>query len=434
MKKSALLFLCIIQSLISFSQVSINEDGSDPDPSAILDLSSLSKGFLLPRMSLAEMNSIITPALGLMVFVEDDSSFYYYDNTNWKKAISGEQVWVETANGVYCIIGSDTIMSILSNGKVGIGTTTPTNQLSITNAMGLTATIDSDSGVIYKNGEVFIHDFMVGTTQGRNLFLGGGAGNLSLSGSAFYNSSNNTGIGFHSLNALTEGKENTSVGSLSMEDNTSGYQNTAVGSEALNANTEGYWNTGIGMWALHLNTTGYGNTAIGNRALRLNISGNENAAIGNYALEYTTSSYNTAFGNNSGRNLTTGTHNVVLGARTMYWNKTGSQNTVIGANAGYGSINQNKSGNTIIGTAAGYTSNGSNNIFIGLMAGYNEAGSNKLYIDNSNTATPLIGGDFSSDELYLQADVGIGTNSPDPSAALDYQFFKRISRSEAFNN
>jgi hypothetical protein len=34
---------------------------------------------------------------------------------------------------------------------------------------------------------------------------------------------------------------------------------------------------------------------------------------------------------------------------------------------------------------------------LGILAGSQETGSNKLYIDNTNTTTPLIYGDFSSD-------------------------------------
>lgn len=58
---------------------------------------------------------------------------------------------------------------------------------------------------------------------------------------------------------------------------------------------------------------------------------------------------------------------------------------IIGSEAGRGSSYHNKSGN----------------IFIGYQAGYNETGSNKLYIDNSNTATPLIHGDFSTDAITI---------------------------------
>jgi len=50
---------------------------------------------------------------------------------------------------------------------------------------------------------------------------------------------------------------------------------------------------------------------------------------------------------------------------------------------------------------------GSNNIFIGYQSGFNESGSNKLYIDNSNTTTPLIYGDFSKDSLSINGKLNI---------------------------
>lgn len=52
------------------------------------------------------------------------------------------------------------------------------------------------------------------------------------------------------------------------------------------------------------------------------------------------------------------------------------------------------------------------NIFLGHKAGYNETGSNKLYIDNSNTSSPLIYGEFDNDIVALMGTVGVGTKSP----------------------
>jgi hypothetical protein len=79
-------------------------------------------------------------------------------------------------------------------------------------------------------------------------------------------------------------------------------------------------------------------------------------------------------------------------------------NTMVGASSGY--TNAIGNNNTYVGSYSGYLSTGSGNVFIGNSAGYNELGSNKLYISNSNTATPLIGGDFSTGNL------GIGTATP----------------------
>ena len=59
--------LFIVPSL--FSQgISINNSNTPPDGSAMLDVSSKTKGVLIPRMTKAERDAIGTPALGLMIF------------------------------------------------------------------------------------------------------------------------------------------------------------------------------------------------------------------------------------------------------------------------------------------------------------------------------------------------------------------------------
>ncbi|MEO6498717.1 MAG: hypothetical protein ABIN95_06880, partial [Mucilaginibacter sp.] len=72
MKKRILILLLLLQMAVVsnlFSQnVGINATGSMPDTSAILDVSSTSKGFLLPRMTTEQQNAIILPATGLAIF------------------------------------------------------------------------------------------------------------------------------------------------------------------------------------------------------------------------------------------------------------------------------------------------------------------------------------------------------------------------------
>jgi hypothetical protein len=64
----------------------------------------------------------------------------------------------------------------------------------------------------------------------------------------------------------------------------------------------------------------------------------------------------------------------------------------VGRQAGY-ELTGNQ--NVLLGPLAGYKA-GSGNVMIGYASGENEAGSNKLYIANSNTATPLIFGEFAA--------------------------------------
>ena len=63
----------------------------------------------------------------------------------------------------------------------------------------------------------------------------------------------------------------------------------------------------------------------------------------------------------------------------------------------------------MLGCETGYNNlHGTGNLFLGYQAGYDETGSNKLYISNSNTATPLIYGDFSTNQLVINGSLGIG--------------------------
>lgn len=65
--------------------VAINTDGSGPDASAMLDVSSTSKGMLMPRMTSTERESISSPASGLMVYDNTESAIYYYAGSEWRR-------------------------------------------------------------------------------------------------------------------------------------------------------------------------------------------------------------------------------------------------------------------------------------------------------------------------------------------------------------
>jgi hypothetical protein len=53
----------------------INTDGSTPDASAMVDIASTTKGFLLPRMTTTQQNAILLPATGLLIFNTTDNGF-----------------------------------------------------------------------------------------------------------------------------------------------------------------------------------------------------------------------------------------------------------------------------------------------------------------------------------------------------------------------
>jgi uncharacterized protein (TIGR02145 family) len=72
-------FISLTFNLLAQS-VGINATGSLPESSALLDLSSTNKGFLITRVDTA---NIVSPAFGLMTLAPTDSCLYLYNGINW---------------------------------------------------------------------------------------------------------------------------------------------------------------------------------------------------------------------------------------------------------------------------------------------------------------------------------------------------------------
>lgn len=198
----------------------------------------------------------------------------------------------------------------------------------------------------------------------------------------------------------SQGTMNTAFGAKAMKNTTTGQSNTAIGHEVLYHNTGGDFCVAVGKHALKDNTTGDWNTAVGTSSLLMNTDGDRNTALGYQAMyENTTGLQNTAIGYDAHYNADTGDKNTALGAGSLYGTESGNNNTAIGHEAGYTNVQ------------------GDGNVFIGYQAGYSETGNNTLYIDNSNTANPLIYGDFSADTLSVNGLIGVNT-LPDADVSL----------------
>ncbi len=76
------LFFIIGINVKSYAQVGIGT--ANPDNSAVLELKSTNRGFLIPRMTAVQRIAISAPAKGLMVFDNDSTGFFYFDGSAWK--------------------------------------------------------------------------------------------------------------------------------------------------------------------------------------------------------------------------------------------------------------------------------------------------------------------------------------------------------------
>ena len=162
---------------------------SSPDASARLQIdanaATNAKGFLLPRVTATEKNSIVSPATGLIVYQTDGTTgFYYYDGSSWNLLPSASNAVPYTG----------------ATGAVNLGN----------------------------------YDLTV-----NNITIGRGSGNVS----------SNTASGFKALYTNTTGNSNTATGSDALFYNTTGSFNVAIGNGSLYGNTTGFSNTALGYAA-----------------------------------------------------------------------------------------------------------------------------------------------------------------------------------------
>jgi len=74
-----ILIFLVITTNVTAQNVGINNNGSAAAASAMLDVSSTSKGMLIPRMTMAQRNLINQPATSLLIYQTDNTPGYYYN-------------------------------------------------------------------------------------------------------------------------------------------------------------------------------------------------------------------------------------------------------------------------------------------------------------------------------------------------------------------
>lgn len=85
----AVLFLFAGATISTLAQDNVGIGTTTPDQSALLELSSIDKGVLIPR---TDTLSIASPATGLLIYTPTDSTFYYFDGILWRAAIGPDGV------------------------------------------------------------------------------------------------------------------------------------------------------------------------------------------------------------------------------------------------------------------------------------------------------------------------------------------------------
>jgi hypothetical protein len=346
-----------------------------PNASSLLEVSSITKGVLVPRMTQTQRDAIASPATGLLIFQTDKTpGFYYYSGTAWTPITPKAKGWSTTGNS---------------------GTNASTNFLGTTDAEPLMFRVNN-----LKSGLIDYNSFTGNTGFGYQT-LNANTGNY------------NSAFGYQALSKNAYGYDNTATGYQSLSSNTAGYYNVAAGTYALYSNIDGNSNIASGYAALFNNTSGVNNIASGYGALYSNTTGYSNIALGAGALySATTPGHQIAIGDSAllsfRYNSEPGSGNIAIGSHAMAANTSGQDNVAVGLHAlssdtsgsfnvaiGWGSLNSSYGSSN---TATGWQSlsvnfNGGGNTATGVDALYgNTSGNNNtadgyLALDNNETGS-----------------------------------------------
>ena len=130
MRTAVILFVFVLFAMKGISQTVVVTDNSayvTGQASSVLDVYSVSKGFLTPRMTTAQRVAIAAPTEGLLVYqIDGTKGFYYYTNSAWSSLSTGS-AWSLTGNS---------------------GTSAPTNFLGTTDLKSLRFRTNSVQGML----------------------------------------------------------------------------------------------------------------------------------------------------------------------------------------------------------------------------------------------------------------------------------------------
>ena len=335
----ALFILVSNQTLFAQTDVKIGTNPGDKTPSAVLELESTTKGFLLPRMTAVQMNAISSPANGLAVYNTDVQCAFLYRGSTWVSLCDSATNGLTKSGSVISLGGALTGATTI--------TTTAVNTLALSGIQGGTATdsimtLDASTGVIKRRTVADV----ISSSNTAWLIDGN-----TLTGTATIGSNSNHDVGietngttrltFTNAGAITQ----SGTGQVTFTGNVDATNGLDVTTAQLTANA-GSTLTGT----TNVNATGAGATNIGNASSTTTVVGPANIN--------TSGTSTTAIGNASSAVTVAGTTSVT-GATTI--NTTGSNNTTIGnassitAVTGATNINITGSAATVIGNASSTT-------------------------------------------------------------------------------
>ena len=270
----------------------------------------------------------------------------------------------DSGNGRFEIVDRTAVasrMAILSDGKVGIGSTNPQNRLQVNGALQITGGRSAPTGNAVTLSSETDHDLLQSWAN-RPLSINGLGNNVGIGTTSPSAQLEVAGNGIFTGDLTVNGALNASLPTGSG----SYIQNTTTQQSASNFNISGNGTAGGILSGEKVNATTQYNLA-GNRIL--SSSGDQNLFAGlSSGIANTTGLSNSFFGYDSGRENVQGSSNSFFGASAGSSNENGGANSIFGTVAG--NLNTSGSYNSFFGAEAGYSNNGSFNAFFGQHSGF----------------------------------------------------------------
>ncbi len=282
----SLFFYSILKAQVGIGTVS-------PNPSSILDVTSLDKGVLLPRVSLtgtSDTSTISSPAEGLIIYNNVTTSdvtpgFYYWNGSVWTRFVSGTASstgsgWSLTGNNISLTpssflgtissdplairVNNNEIAKLSPNGSVSLGRTSSANSYnSFAIGFGATTNNSSNSAIAMGYGATITDSHNTLSLGYESSVINGSTSSLAMGyQTEIDNSVNAIAIGYRAK-ITNNSPGSIAIGYNAQADNANsiaiGYQ-SEVRNTALNSLSIGY----------NAYTTGYSSVALGYRAVVTN--------------------------------------------------------------------------------------------------------------------------------------------------------------------
>jgi hypothetical protein len=147
-----------ISSGLNLLSGNLNIGTSTALPSALLQISSISQGFLMPTMTAVQMNAIISPATGLEVYNTTANAPYFYNGSAWVPSDGSSLTINGTANQInVSLVGSSYTLSTPQNINTTANFQAGTLGVNLASTLNPSAVFEADSttqGILIPRGTI----------------------------------------------------------------------------------------------------------------------------------------------------------------------------------------------------------------------------------------------------------------------------------------